>query len=154
MPDTECAILYTDGSSLGNPGPAGAGFVLYGPDRSLVAEGSIPLEPTTNNQAEYRALIAGLHEADARGFQYLAVRSDSELLCRQLNGSYRVRSEGLKKLYAWAKRLLGRFDTVRVQHVPREQNTEADRLAQQAARRAKDAANAGPQSDAQSGPAN
>jgi ribonuclease HI len=85
---------------------------------------------------------------------HLRVRCDSELMCRQLNGSYRVRSEGLKKLYAWAKQLLGRFDTVRVQHVPREQNTEADRLAQQAARRAKDEANAGPRSDAQSSSAN
>jgi ribonuclease HI len=137
MPDTEHAILYTDGSSLGNPGPAGAGFVLYTSDRSLVADGSIPLGSTTNNQAEYRALIAGLHEASARGIKHLTVRSDSELLCRQLSGTYRVRSESLRKLHAWSRRLLKRFESAAVEHVPRSQNTEADRLAQQASRRAK-----------------
>lgn len=137
------AVLYTDGSALDNPGPAGAGFLLYGDDGELITSASIPLGRATNNEAEYRALIAGLHEAAARHVKRVQVRSDSELLCRQLDGSYRVRSANLKPLHAWVRRLLDRFDSLTIEHVPRGQNAEADRLAQQAARQAKEAENGG-----------
>ena len=89
----------------------------------------------TNNVAEYRALIAGLHEASARGIKHLRVRTDSELVCRQLNGQYRVKSDNIRQFYEWARRLMQRFESVEIQHVPRDENAEADQLASDAASR-------------------
>lgn len=130
----ESAVLHADGSSLGNPGPAGAGFVLTDEGGALVAEGSIPLEPTTVNVAEYRALIAGLGEAQRRRLKRLTVRMDSELICRQLSGQYRVKSADLRPLYEQVRHLLRGFDQVSCEHVPREDNRRADELATAAAR--------------------
>ncbi len=110
--------------------------MLYGPDGEALANGSIPLGEATNNVAEYRALIAGLHEASARGIKHLCVRTDSELVCRQLNGQYRVKSDNIRQFYEWARRLMQRFESIEIQHVPRDENAEADRLAGDAARRA------------------
>jgi len=132
------AVLYTDGAARGNPGPAGAGFVLYAPGGKALANGSIPLGHATNNVAEYRALIAGLHEASARGIKHLHARTDSELICRQLNGQYRVKSDSIRQFYEWARRLMQRFESIEIQHVPRDQNAEADRLASDAAGRAEE----------------
>jgi len=135
---SDVATLYSDGASLGNPGPAGAGFVLSTEDGEPLAEGSLPLPIATSNVAEYRALIAGVQEAARRGVRKLHVFSDSQLLCRQLTGSYRVKSPALKPLYQQVRGLLSRFAEVSVEHVPREENRPADALAARAARKAKE----------------
>lgn len=123
------AILWTDGAARGNPGPAGCGAVLKRPDGELLASESRYLGTTTNNVAEYKGLLLGLELALDRGVESIEVRADSELLIRQLNGEYRVKSPGLKPLYEEAKRLLARFRAVRLTHVRRELNIEADKLA-------------------------
>ena len=130
------AILYTDGSSLGNPGPAGAGFVLQEPDGTVV-ERAIPLGETTVGVAEYRALIAGLAEAISRGLQHIHVYADSEFMCRQIQGKYKVRSAKIRPLYEWACKLVGQFDKFQIEHTVREGNQRADALARQAAEQAK-----------------
>ena len=130
------AILYTDGSSLGNPGPAGAGFVLEGPGDSVVQR-AIPLGETTVGVAEYRALIAGLSEAVSRGVQHIHVYADSEFMCRQLTGEYKVRSANIRPLYEWACKLVSQFDKFQIEHTAREGNQRADALARQAAEQAK-----------------
>jgi ribonuclease HI len=126
-------ILYCDGASRGNPGPASIGAVLYAPsDREPVAEISEAIGVTTNNVAEYRALEAGLQRASELGVRRLRVRLDSQLLVKQLSGEYRVKSAGLKPLYASVCRLIEGFDAVEVSHVRRESNTVADALANEA----------------------
>lgn len=137
-PSPGSAILHVDGSSLGNPGPAGAGFVLTTPDGEVIAEGSIPLAPTTVNVAEYRALIAGLAEAERHKVDHLVVRMDSELVCRQLSGQYRVKSPELRPLYDWARKLMARFEEASCEHVPREANRRADELATAASRKSQE----------------
>jgi len=136
MPTDAEAVLYTDGSSLGNPGPAGAGFVLEGPDGTLV-ERAIPLDETTVGVAEYRALIAGLSEALSRGVRQVQVYSDSQFMCRQLQGKYKVRSANIRPLYEWACKLMSQFDEFQIEHTVREGNQRADALARQAAEQAK-----------------
>ncbi len=130
------AVLYTDGSSLGNPGPAGAGFVLQEPDGTVV-ERAIPLGETTVGVAEYRALIAGLSEALSRGVQRIHVYSDSQFMCRQIQGKYKVRSANIRPLYEWACKLVSQFDEFQIEHTVREGNQRADALARQAAEQAK-----------------
>ncbi len=132
------AVLYTDGASLGNPGPAGAGFVLAGEDGQVLAEGSVPLEPTTVNVAEYHALVAGLEEALRWGVRRLELCMDSELVIRQLKGQYKVKAKPLVPLFIEAKRLIAQFEEFTCRHVPREQNQRADDLAGVAARRMKE----------------
>ena len=139
----EALIAYVDGASSGNPGPAGAGFVLRTPDGEVVAERAIPLGEATNNAAEYKAVIAALNEAAAKGARRVVVRSDSQLLVRQMLGEYRVKNEGLKPLYEWVKKLTNRFEGVKWEHIPREQNAEADRLARQGAEKSKEGAGRG-----------
>ncbi len=123
------AILWSDGAARGNPGPAGTGAILKAPDgRVLAAEGRY-LGHTTNNVAEYKALLMGLERALELGVKRIEVRADSELLIKQLLGEYRVKNEGLKPLHAEASALLGRFEAFKLSHVRRELNTEADQLA-------------------------
>lgn len=123
------ARLWSDGAARGNPGPAGAGAILKTPKGEVLAEVSGYLGHTTNNVAEYRALLLGLEQALALGVRRIEVRADSELLIKQLRGEYRVRDVKLKPLYEEAKSLLGRFDAARLLHVPRAENSDADRLA-------------------------
>ncbi len=130
------AVLYTDGSSLGNPGPAGAGFVLEEPDGTVV-ERAIPLGETTVGVAEYRALIAGLSEATACGVRRIHVYTDSEFMCRQIQGEYKVRSAKIRPLHEWACKLVEQFDGFQIEHTVREGNQRADALARQAAEQAK-----------------
>ncbi|MCX7599017.1 MAG: ribonuclease HI family protein, partial [Armatimonadetes bacterium] len=104
--EPEVITIYCDGASLGNPGSAGAGFLLLGPDGKVLRRRAVPLGETTNNVAEYRALIAALHEAAAVGARKVRVRADSELLVKQMRGEYRVTAPHLKPLYAWAQKLL------------------------------------------------
>lgn len=125
-------MLHADGAARGNPGPAGAGAVLLDPDGAVVAELRRALGTATNNRAEYEGLVMGLEEARRLGVEELVVRLDSELIVRQLAGRYRVKHPGLKPFAERARRLLAEFRAVRVEHVPRERNALADRLANEA----------------------
>jgi uncharacterized repeat protein (TIGR04076 family) len=130
-------ILHVDGGSRGNPGPAGAGVVIRREDGALLHEGAYFLGRQTNNAAEYLALIHGLRRAARLEAAALAIRSDSELLVRQLTGVYRVKNAALAELFEQAQRLLLKTRW-RVEHVPREENVRADELANLAMDRAAD----------------
>lgn len=121
-------MLRTDGGSRGNPGPAGAGFVIEHDGEILCRAGRF-LGTCTNNVAEYEALIWGLENVSALGFTGVTVYADSELLVRQINGQYRVKNEGLRPLFRRATGLLSGFRVHRVFHVRREQNADADEMA-------------------------
>lgn len=125
-------VLRTDGGARGNPGPAGAGFVLEDPDGSVVRCGGRYLGETTNNVAEYEALVWGLATALEHGVRNIEVRADSELVVRQLNGQYRCKTPHLQPLFAKVRGQLGRFERSRVLHVRREENKAADALANEA----------------------
>lgn len=118
-----------DGASRGNPGPAGAGAQLTDDDGSVVAEVAEGLGETTNNVAEYTAVILGLERAAELGVSDVIVRSDSLLLVNQLTGRYRVKTPHLQPLHRRVRELAAGFDAVEFRHVRRELNTEADRLA-------------------------
>lgn len=123
-------VLHCDGAARGNPGPAAIGAILFAPGRvEPVVAVSERIGPATNNVAEYRALIAGLQAARAVGVSRLVVRSDSELLVRQMTGRYRVRAAGLKPLHREAAGLVQQFAAVVFEEVPRERNSLADELA-------------------------
>lgn len=120
---------YIDGGSRGNPGPAGWGVQVVGEDGAVLAELHGALAHATNNVAEYHGLLAALGWAVDHGLAALHVRSDSELLVRQLRGEYRVKNEGLQPLFRDARALVARIGRVTFEHVPRERNKDADRLA-------------------------
>lgn len=122
-------LLHADGGSRGNPGPAGAGAALLDAQGAPVAQWHRYLGVATNNVAEYQALLMGLRGALELGVQSLEVRLDSELLVRQMQGRYQVKSPHLKPLYQEAKDLAARFGSLVFRHVPRAQNAIADRLA-------------------------
>ena len=122
-------VVACDGASRGNPGPAGAGVRIETPEGAVVREIARGLGETTNNVAEYEAVILGLEGAAAAGADEVILRSDSQLLVNQLLGRYRVRSAHLRPLHARVVELADRFDRVRFEHVPRERNRDADRLA-------------------------
>ena len=124
--------LRTDGGARGNPGPAGAGFVLEDSSGEVVRSGGRYLGCQTNNVAEYEALIWGLENVAALGFSDVTVFADSELLVKQVNGAYRVKNEGLKPLFARVVVLLKGFSGSRIEHVRREQNAQADAMANEA----------------------
>jgi ribonuclease HI len=133
--------VYIDGGSRGNPGPAAAGVVVRDADNSrTLFEAGYILGRTTNNQAEYQGLIRALEDAARLGANELDIRSDSELLVRQLKGEYRVKSVDLKPLYERAVKLLDGFKAWRIKHVPREHNRRADELANRAMDAAADVA--------------
>jgi len=121
--------LYSDGACRGNPGIGGAGAVITDAAGNVVWEGKEFLGHCTNNIAEYKALILGLKGALAQGYSNLEVYLDSELLARQINGSYRVKSGNLKDLMAEIRSLLSSLESVQVKHVLRSYNSYADRLA-------------------------
>jgi ribonuclease HI len=125
-------IINTDGLSKGNPGTAAIGATLKDERGKMLAKISECIGVTTNNVAEYRALIASLQKALKLGGKQVEIRSDSELMVRQLNGSYKIKSAGLRPLYLEAAQLLGQFEKASIKHIPREQNTEADKLANDA----------------------
>jgi ribonuclease HI len=124
--------IYIDGASRGNPGPAGIGIVLKDGAGRVVAEISEFIGRATNNVAEYRALIRGLEEAATFGVRQVTVRSDSELLVRQLTGEYKVKSPDLSPLHLEANRLLKAFPRSAVERIPRGENAAADALANRA----------------------
>lgn len=121
--------LRTDGGARGNPGPAGAGFVLEDASGAIVRSGGRYLGAQTNNVAEYEALLWGLRTALDERVCDLCVCADSELVVRQLTGAYRVKKDWLKPLHAEAVGLMKRFDSIEIRHVRREQNAAADELA-------------------------
>ena len=128
--------LQADGASLGNPGPGGAGAVIYDPAGLLAAEISQTLGPrVTNNEAEYQALLLGLRQLQVLGARKVRLRLDSELVVRHLEGRYKVRSARLAGLFQAVKEALAGFEACDLAHVRREKNREADALAGQAAAR-------------------
>ena len=122
-------IVSCDGASRGNPGPAGIGAQVTDEDGVILGEIAKGLGETTNNVAEYTAVIGGLELAKELGAKTVTLRSDSQLLINQLTGRYRVKSEHLQPLHRRARSLGAGFDRITFEHVPREQNTAADSLA-------------------------
>jgi ribonuclease HI len=122
-------VANVDGASRGNPGPASYAVILRGPDRAVHFEVGKYIGRATNNVAEYYALITALDYAASQGIERLLVRSDSELLVRQMEGRYRVKSPDLRPLYERARKLAHGFAYFAIEHVPRELNREADELA-------------------------
>jgi ribonuclease HI len=120
--------LFIDGASRGNPGHAGIGIRIEA-DGDFLAEHCEYIGCTTNNVAEYRALIKGLKIAAEFKANRVIIFSDSELVVRQMNGTYKVKSGGLLPLYQTAQTQSRTFDGFQIKHVRREQNKEADRLA-------------------------
>ncbi|MCX6012072.1 MAG: ribonuclease HI family protein [Chloroflexi bacterium] len=123
--------IYTDGGSMPNPGPAGIGVVIKNGDLTVKTISNY-IGNATNNQAEYLALIAGLEEARNLGAKLISIRLDSELIVRQIQGSYRVRDLKLAPLYFRVKQLLQSFDYMDIEHIPRHLNEQADRLVHEA----------------------
>jgi len=130
--------IYIDGASKGNPGPAGIGVIIIDAGQ-VIRNISVYLGHATNNHAEYTALIHALQEALLLKAEKIVINTDSELVCRQINGLYKVRSAEIMALYLQAKRLIPAFKEVSVRHIPRENNKGADKLANQAVQQAKDA---------------
>ena len=126
------AIIYVDGAARGNPGPAALGVLIKDEQGSLVDSISLGIGRATNNQAEYRAVIAALERAIELGAKEVHLNSDSELIVKQVNGRYRVKNRGLKPLHQEVQQLLSRLKSFTIGHIPRSQNTEADKLANRA----------------------
>jgi ribonuclease HI len=122
-------VICTDGASLGNPGPAAVGAVVEDEQGRLVARISQRIGLATNNQAEYTAIITALEEAIRLGAEEADVRSDSQLIVRQIRGEYRVKNVLLKPLYKRIKRLQEVFKAFTISHIPGRQNNEAHKLA-------------------------
>lgn len=125
--------LYTDGGARGNPGIAGAGVHIVDEDGALIEDVIKPLGIATNNEAEYHAVITGFEKiiehfnSETEGLS-VELKLDSELVGKQLLGSYKVKEPRLKPLYEAARMQMGRFKSVVITLIPREQNKEADRL--------------------------
>lgn len=128
-PESGAVTIYIDGGARGNPGPAGFGVRIERPDGTLVEEFSGSIGAATNNVAEYRALLAALEWARAHGCQDVQIRSDSLLLVQQMRGRYKVKHPGLQPLHARARILVHDIGSVGFEHVPRQSNAHADRLA-------------------------
>jgi probable phosphoglycerate mutase len=122
-------VAYIDGGSRGNPGVAGYGVSVQGENGESLASLSQPLGIRTNNFAEYSALTGALRYALENRYEGLRVYADSELMVRQINGVYKVKSPDLQPLFTEAKALISKLKSFSIHHVPREQNREADRLA-------------------------
>ncbi len=125
---TERFELFVDGAASGNPGPAGIGGTLL-KDGEEVVSFSEPIGETTNNVAEYKALIKGLGEAIKQGAYKIEVFSDSELMVKQMKGHYKVKSDNLSGLHDEANRLIREFEKIEITHVTRDKNKKADELA-------------------------
>ena len=123
----ETVVIHIDGAARGNPGPAAFAFVMTKPDGEVIEDSGL-LGSTTNNIAEYTALLRVLEKAAALSLDRLLIHSDSELLVKQMGGEYRVKNADLRTLYDGAQSLLPRFKSVRIDHVRREQNKRADEL--------------------------
>ena len=125
-------VVHVDGGARGNPGPAAAAAVVSTPDGRVLDESSVTLGHATNNVAEYRALLLGLERAAALGASEVEVVNDSELIARQVEGSYKVKNADLRPLHEQAKEALSRFERWSIRSVPRAQNAQADALVNRA----------------------
>ena len=130
--DSKQIIAHIDGGSRGNPGPAAYAVVVSTSDGTPLASFSKFLGLATNNVAEYEGLLAALDYAVEHNYRRLKIITDSELLARQINGQYKVKNANLKELYDRARTLIAQIDAFRIEHVRREHNREADRLANDA----------------------
>ncbi|MBO0910178.1 MAG: ribonuclease HI family protein [Acidobacteria bacterium] len=129
VPPATYLIAHTDGGARGNPGPAGYGVIIHDSQGNKIASLSQYLGRQTNNFAEYQALIAALEYAREHNARALRVISDSELMVRQIEGTYRVKEPALKDLHRRAKNLIAGLDWFEIRHVLRRDNREADELA-------------------------
>lgn len=125
-------VVHCDGGARGNPGPAALGVSIQTPDGTEIEGIGETIGVATNNVAEYSAVVRGLRRAAELGARRVLLRSDSELLVRQLNGAYKVRSAGLRPLHAEVLSLVARFERVTFEHVRRECNARADELVNEA----------------------
>jgi ribonuclease HI len=125
-------VVHVDGGARGNPGPAAAAAVVSTPDGRVLDESAVTLGRATNNVAEYHGLLLGLERAAALGATEVDVVNDSELVARQVDGSYKVKNADLQPLHAQAKQLLGRLDRWSIRSVPRAENAAADALVNRA----------------------
>ena len=123
--------IYIDGASSGNPGKIGIGYVIYKDDK-IIKEESVPLGVQTNNFAEYMALVFALIDTISMNEKEVAVFSDSNLLCEQINGNFKVKNQNIYALFVLAKNLISKLKKFSISHVDREKNKEADKLAKQA----------------------
>jgi len=130
------AIVHVDGGARGNPGPAAAACVISTPAGEILGEHAELLGETTNNVAEYRALLLGLRHARELGVGDVEVVNDSELIAKQINGQYKVKHSAMRPLYLDAMSALRGFERWRVRTVPRAQNAQADALVNAALDRA------------------
>ena len=128
----EKIIAYTDGGARGNQGPSGIGVSIQKENGTVLKEVSLFLGNATNNFAEYTAVVRALRLAIKNKVTEILLRSDSELLIRQLSGEYKVKSETLKPLYDECMKLIYKIKKIKFEHVRREFNIEADRLANEA----------------------
>jgi ribonuclease H / adenosylcobalamin/alpha-ribazole phosphatase len=128
----DAVVINADGGSRGNPGPAGYGAVVYAPDGTVLAERAASLGVATNNVAEYSGLIAGLETARDLGASRVTARMDSRLVVEQMSGRWKVKHPDMKPLAQRAAALVGEFDRVDFEWVPRAENSHADRLANEA----------------------
>ena len=126
------ARLWTDGGARGNPGPAAFAYVLEAEDGTVLDAQGVAIGVATNNVAEYSALVAGLGRAVEAGVHELEVRSDSELMVKQMRGEYRVKNRDLQSLFLDASRAAREIGLVTYTHVRREHNELADRLVNEA----------------------
>ncbi|MFL5244422.1 MAG: ribonuclease HI family protein [Gemmataceae bacterium] len=128
MSGDKTLTIYTDGGARGNPGPAAFAYVIKSPDGTIIEQAGC-LGKMTNNQAEYLALVRALEHGVRLGTDHhVRVLSDSELMVKQLNGEYRVKNEDLRELYQQAQKLRRQFASFQIRHIPRNQNSHADRL--------------------------
>ncbi len=132
MVNIKRVVIFTDGVSRGNPGLAAIGATIKDEQGRLIARISQGIGRTTNNQAEYRAVIAALEEAIRLGARQVELNSDSEFVVKQIKGEYRVKKAALKPLYQRVKQLQSGLESFTINHIPRQQNKEADRLANMA----------------------
>lgn len=121
-------VLHVDGGARGNPGPAAIGVVITAPDGTVIDELAERIGHATNNVAEYRAVLRGIERAAAMGATEVEIVGDSELIARQLNGTYKVKHPAMRPLYEQARAALSSFDVWRIRTVPRAQNARADEL--------------------------
>lgn len=124
--------VNVDGGARGNPGPAAIGVVVRDGGGEVLEEVGEKIGEATNNVAEYRALLRGIELAAAQGASELELIGDSELVVRQVEGKYKVKNAGMKQLHEEVKRALRGFDSWSIRHVRREQNSDADRLVNEA----------------------
>lgn len=125
-------IINADGAARGNPGPAAIGATIKDEGGNIIASISRRIGVTTNNQAEYRAIITALEKAVSLGARQVALKSDSKLIVEQINGRYKIKNTALRPLYQEIVKLTGSLQSITVSYVPRAQNAEADKLANKA----------------------